>query len=124
MCLCLCVYSFAEGSVLLLFLVTVSLWFTRKPDVFPGWSDLLGHSCVYCHCYNFRNFLLLPLWRMSGGLLAWLSVCSKVQSCIRPSWCHCYSLSLATVKSRLVLPFWYRLTRVVPDKGPLNGCVF
>jgi len=21
------------------------------------------------------------------------------------------------------LPFWYRLTRVVPDKGPLNGCV-
>jgi len=25
------------------------------------------------------------------------------------------------VKSRLVLPFWYQLTRVVPDKGPLNG---
>jgi len=24
-------------------------------------------------------------------------------------------LSLASVKSRLVLPFWYRLTRVVPD---------
>jgi len=21
------------------------------------------------------------------------------------------------------LPFWYRLTSVVPDKGPLNGCV-
>jgi len=36
---------------------------------------------------------------------------------------HCQSLSLASVKSRLVLPFWYRLTRVVPDKGPLNGCV-
>jgi len=33
------------------------------------------------------------------------------------------SESLASVKSRLVLPFWYRLTRVVPDKGPLNGCV-
>ena len=26
-------------------------------------------------------------------------------------------------KSRLVLPFWYLLTRVVLDKGPLNGCV-
>jgi len=37
--------------------------------------------------------------------------------------CHCHSLSLASVKSRLVLPFWYRLTWVVPDKGPLNGCV-
>ena len=39
------------------------------------------------------------------------------------SWCHCHSLSLASVKSRLVLRFWYRLTRAVPDKGPLNGCV-
>jgi len=29
-----------------------------------------------------------------------------------PSWCHCHSLSLASVKSRLVLSFWYRLTRV------------
>jgi len=28
-----------------------------------------------------------------------------------------------TVKSGLVLPFWYRLTRVVLDKGPLNGHV-
>jgi len=26
-------------------------------------------------------------------------------------------------KSRLVLPFWYQLTWVVPDKGPLNGCL-
>ena len=25
-------------------------------------------------------------------------------------------------KSRLVLPFWSRLTRVVPEKGPLNVC--
>ena len=40
-----------------------------------------------------------------------------------PSWCHCHSLSLASVKSRLVLLFWYRLTRVVPDIGLLNGCV-
>jgi len=32
---------------------------------------------------------------------------------------HC----LASVKSRLILPFWYRLTRVVLDTGPLNGCV-
>jgi len=44
---------------------------------------------------------------------------------IRPelSWCHCDSLSLASVKSRLVFPFWYRLTQVVLDKGPLNVCV-
>ena len=26
-------------------------------------------------------------------------------------------------KIQFGLPFWYRLTRVVSDKGPLNGCV-
>ena len=65
-----------------------------------------------------------PVKKLSGGLPAWLSVGSEVQTCIWPSWCHCHSLSLASVKSRLVLPFWYRLTRAVPDKGPLNGCVY
>ena len=52
-----------------------------------------------------------------------VSVWSKVQTYIWPSWCHRHSLSLASVKSRLVFPFWYWLTRVVPDKGPLSGCV-
>ena len=33
-------------------------------------------------------------------------------------------LSLAPVKSRLVLPFWYRLTQVVLEKRPLNGCSY
>ena len=61
--------------------------------------------------------------KLSGGVLAWLSVWSEVQTWIWPSRCHCHSLSLASVKSRLVLPFWYWLTRVVPEKGPLNGCV-
>jgi len=32
-------------------------------------------------------------------------------------------MSLASVKSGLVLPFRYWLTQVVLDKGPLNGCV-
>jgi len=50
--------------------------------------------------------------KLSGEVLAWLSV-----------WCHCHSLSLASVKSRLILPFWYCPTLVVLEKGPLNGCV-
>ena len=54
--------------------------------------------------------------------MAWLSVWSEVQTCIWPSWCHCHSLSLASVKSRLVLPFWYWLTWIVPEKGLLT-CV-
>ena len=51
--------------------------------------------------------------KLSGGVLAWLSVWSEMQTCILPSWCHCHSLSLTSVKSRLVLPFWYHLTQVV-----------
>jgi len=39
---------------------------------------------------------------LSGGVLAWLSVWREVQTCICPSRCHCHSLSLASVKSRLV----------------------
>ena len=50
---------------------------------------------------------------LSSEVLAWFSVWSEVQICIWPSWCHCHSLSLASVKSRLVLPFWYRLTWIV-----------
>ena len=42
--------------------------------------------------------------------------------CIWPSWCHCHSLSLDPKNPDWFFPFWYRLTRVVPDKGPLNGC--
>ena len=61
--------------------------------------------------------------KLSGGVLAWFSVWSKVQTCIWPRGFHFHSLSLASVKSRLVLPFWYRPTRVVLDKGLLNGCV-
>ena len=55
----------------------------------------------------------------------WLSVWSEVQIvCIWSSWCHCHPQtpsSLASLKSRLVLPFWYRLTQVVLEKRLLNG---
>jgi len=61
--------------------------------------------------------------KLSGRVLVWLSVCSELQTCIWPSWWHCHSLSVASVKSGLVLPFWYRLTWVVREKGLLNVCM-
>ena len=94
---------------------------------------------VLFYSYSFISTTVVPsvLWRcwlggrkgirpvknLSGGVLAWLSVWSEMQTCIWPSWCHCHSLSLASVKSRLVLPFWYRLTRVGREKGPLSVCM-
>ena len=85
----------------------------------PNWIDL----CFQCKDYHNRQEGHPACKKLSGGVLAWLSVWSEVQTCIWPSGFHCHSLSLASVTSRLVLPFWYRLTWVVPDKGPLNGCV-
>ena len=100
--------------------------FVNSLDVLP----ILGTTCmidvipsVPWHCWLGGRKGIRPVKKLSGGLLAWSSVWSEVQTCIWPSWCHCHSLSLASVKSRLVLPFWYRLTRVVEEKGPLNGCV-
>ena len=43
--------------------------------------------------------------KLSGGVPAWLSVWTEVQTCIWSNWCHCHSLYLASVKSRLVLTF-------------------
>ena len=93
----------------------------------------LSFSTASCHALHCRKLVCresevqslvfyFMLCMQSGGVLAWLSVWSEVQTCIWPSWCHCHSLSLAPVKSRSVLPFWYRLTQVVLEKRPLNGC--
>ena len=51
------------------------------------------------------------------GMVIW----DEVQTCIRPSRCHCHSLSLAPGNPDWFylpgfLPFWYLLTRVVLDK--------
>ena len=85
--------------------------------------SLLFMPSVLWRCWLGGRKGIHPVKKLSGGVLAWLSVWSEVQTCIWPSWCHCHSLSLASVTSRLVLPFWYRPTRVVPENGPLNGCV-
>ena len=83
---------------------------------------------ILCRMLSHFSALTLLVGQQEGHqackkLESWLSVWSEVQACTRPSWCHCHSLSLALVKSRLVLPLWYWFTWVVSDKGPLNGCV-
>ena len=79
-------------------------------------------SVLWC-CWLGSRKGIWPVKKLSGEVLVWLSVWSEVQTCIWPSWCHCNSLSLASVKSRSVLPFGYRPTQVVLEKGLLNGCV-
>ena len=91
----------------------------------PKPHNILRHliqTSVLWRCWLGGRQGIRPV-KLSGGVLAWLSVWSEVQTCIWPSRCHCHSLSLASINSRLDLPFWYQLTWVVPEKGPLNGCV-
>ena len=76
---------------------------------------LYSRSVLWC-CWLGGRKGIRPVKKLSGGLLAWLSVWSEVQTCIWPIWCHCQSLSLASGKSRSVLPFWYRLTLGSPGK--------
>ena len=69
---------------------------------------------VLWHCWLGGRKGIRPVKNWAVGCWCGLSVWSEVQTCIWSSWCHCHSLSLVSVKSRLVLPFWYRLTWVVP----------
>ena len=64
-------------------------------------------------CFDAVGWVAGRASSLSDGVLAWLSVWSKVQTCIWPT----------LVKSTLVLPFSYRLTWVVEDKGLLSRCV-
>jgi len=94
-----------------------------------GYLQKLGYFSLELIAFSALTLLVgrqeghLACKKTEWWVLAWLSVWSELQTCIWPSGFHCHSLSLASVKSRLVLSFWYRLTRVVPDKAPLNGCV-
>ena len=82
-----------------------------------------GHGGDHRHQSISRDIPIMSVKKLSGGVMAWVSVWSKMQTCIRSSWCHCHPSSLAPAKSTMFYHFWYRLTWVVPDKGPLNGCV-
>ena len=114
-----------------MYLLPFALDFIFVLQLLPLYTCIVDFLCSSYKPYPFSALMLLvgrqeghpACKKLSRGVLAWLSVSSEVQSCIWPSWCHCHSLSLASVKSRLVVPFWYRLTWVVPEKGPLNACV-
>jgi len=93
--------------------------FTGNNNAHNVWHNVLIMPSVLWCCWLGGRKGIRPVKNWVVG--CWRGyVCSEMQTCIWPSWCHCHSLYLASVKSRLVVPFWYRLTRVVPDKGQLN----
>jgi len=97
-----CRYARPERHTVTVFSLTVLTisYVHSEIETFP--------SVLWCFSLGGREGIR-PVKKLSGGVLVWLSVWSEVQACIQPSWCHCHSLSVASVKSRLVLPFRYRL---------------
>ena len=82
----------------------------------PLVDSLSTHLLIVTEFFAFSALTLL-VGRQEGHP-ACKKTSGEVQTYIWPSWCHCHSVSPASVKSRLVLPFWYWLTRVVLEKGP------
>ena len=73
------------------------------------------YSSVLWRCWLGGRKGIRPVKKLSGGMLAWLCLCQgadfhTAQLMPLPLTISCSS------KSRLVLPFWCRLTRIVPDK--------
>ena len=69
------------------------------------------------HCWLGGRKGIRPVKKLSGGVQAWLSVWSEVQTCIWPSWCHCFSKILN------VFTFLVPAYPGSPGKGPLNVCI-
>jgi len=86
-----------------------------RHTAFSALTLLVGHQEEHPACKKLSDEVLS----------ARLSVWSEVQMiCIRSSWCHSHPSSLASLKSRMVLPFWCRITQVVLEKRLFNGCLF
>ena len=140
----LCCHSLLSVTSAVVRRVNVDKWlkWTKEYSVLLLlWSSTLALTIDedhYLYCKHFISLFLPSVLRRCwlGGWKGIRPVKTERWGCWRgylsgarcwlawPSWCHCHSLSLASVKSRLVLPFWYRLTRIYsPDKGQLNGCV-
>jgi len=56
--------------------------------------DVCGNACSALMLLVGRQEGHPACKTLSGGVLAWLSVWSELQTCIWPSWCHCHSLPL------------------------------
>jgi len=72
-------------------------------------TSLCSHRCAFSACAFSALTLLVgrqeghPVCTNLGGeVLAWLSVWSKVQTCIWPSWCHCRSLCVCCGSHRVI----------------------
>ena len=127
-CVCVC-----EGQILYLCLYSPK-YGVRALSLHEGEP---GHhfqvSSFFCFCYHQYMFAFSALTLLVGWQEGHLA-CKKTEQwgagmviCLERGadlhMAQLMPLPLTSVKSRFVLPFSYRLTGVVPEKGLLNRCV-
>ena len=90
------------------------VWFLTYPFFHFSWLSSVPSvlwRCWLCGRKALKNWLV-GCWREWGADLC------TAQLMPLPLSVSCFS------EIRIGLPFWYRLTWVVLEKGPLNGCMF
>ena len=96
---------------------------TRKP------FSVYIFACLQCFCLHCFDAVSWAAARASGLWKterwgAGMVICLERGADFHMAQLMPLPLTVSSVKSRLVLLFWYRLTWVVLDKEALNGCVF
>ena len=95
-----------------------------QPGILPGSKNWVPASVpsVLWHCWLGGRKGIRPVKNWAVG--CWRGYCLERDADLHmaqlmplPLTVSCFS------KIQFGLPFWYRLTWVVPEKGPLNGCV-
>ena len=86
---------------------------------FPFPLCSLTHSVLWRCCLGGRKGIR-PVKTLSGGVLAWLSVWSKVQTCIWPGWCHCNCNVVGAGTGHLPL---YRIHAAITNPRRRQMCV-
>jgi len=92
-------------------------------------TKCLHKICLHLFAFSALTLLVgrqeghLACKKLSGGVLAKLSVWGEVQT-LHIAQLMPLALTVSCFsKIQIGFTFWYRPTWVVPDKGPLNGCV-
>ena len=111
-----------------------------RPDALPAAQPTASKHWRQSYMYMCWNILSRVLPSVLTLLVGQQVGCPACKNWVVGCWCgylsgarcrlaygpadNCHSPFLASVKSRLFLPFGYRLTRVVQDIGLLYGCVY
>jgi len=93
------------------YMLSIQIFYVdSRLSIFSASTLLVGHQEEHRACEVMR------CWHcyLSGAKCKWFAY--------GPSDATAIPLFLASLESKMVLPFWYQITQVVLEKRPLNGC--